>query len=65
MAETFHHHSADVEVCRTCGTRYRVTYTSTIMRDKGKFDCDVCGSSLEYWDGSQVPSYMRLPNGAA
>lgn len=53
--------AARVHECR-CGARYRITSHDIIMRDKDSIECEVCGATIERWNGGVVYAAQRLPD---
>ena len=48
------------EITRTCGALYLENSQKLKMRDKDRADCDLCGETLNQWDGSVMYSYMLI-----
>lgn len=42
------------KICKKCGSVYELSYTSTIMRDVDKIDCEVCGEILKKWSEAKI-----------
>ena len=48
----------------SCGAEYNRADTKFLITHKGNASCEVCGSILESWDSSHVPSFelIRRPD---
>ena len=48
-----------------CGAEYNRADTKFLITHKGDAFCEVCGSILESWDSTHVPSFelIRRPDG--
>jgi predicted SprT family Zn-dependent metalloprotease len=48
------------EVTCQCGAVYDRTERSVMMRDKDRYQCDVCGVTLESWNGGCIINFKLL-----
>lgn len=40
--------------CQKCGSRYRLSFTKVIFRDKDTIECLVCGEELHRWNEAKI-----------
>jgi transposase-like protein len=48
------------KICPTCGAEYEVRMVHAMMRDKDSYECSVCDTELDRWNGSTFPSYRLV-----
>ena len=48
------------EITCKCGAIYHEKSQKLMMRDKDRADCDLCGATLNQWDGAVMYSYKLI-----
>ena len=43
-----------------CGATYERTETNLTPRTSNEFQCDICGETLERWNGSRLPQFRLV-----
>ncbi len=46
--------------CEGCGTKYQETKHQLPVREKGSYDCRVCGKEINRWNGGVDYSYSKI-----
>lgn len=44
----------ETKTCTNCGSKYRLTYTRTPMRDNDYIICEVCSKKLHSWNEAKI-----------
>ena len=53
------------EITCKCGAVYHEESQRLTMRDKDRADCDLCGATLNQWDGAVMYSYKLVSKTAS
>jgi len=52
-----------MEMCKSCGAVYQVTFRQNPMRSHDWYNCAVCGRLLMEWDSSSTPCFTLMGPG--